>query len=40
VTPEHKTELIWTLAAAGLLLVITVLVIVTGMSDLKGPTAP
>ena len=34
-TPEHKTEMIWTLAAAGLLVVITVLIIVTGISDLK-----
>ena len=34
-TPEHKTEMAWTLALAGVLVVITVLIIITGMSDLK-----
>ena len=35
-TPEHKREIVWTLAMYGLVGLITVLVIVTGMSDLKG----
>ena len=35
-TPEHKTELIWTLALAGVLVVVTVLIIITGIHGIGG----
>jgi len=35
VTPEYKTEIIVQLIAAGILVLIVTLVVVTGMSDLK-----
>jgi hypothetical protein len=34
-TPESKAEIIWTLTAAALLVFITFIIVITGMSDLK-----